>query len=210
MTVQHRGGGRQQWIFERAGRSGMELVGGRVRLEPLEERHHDGLCEAVCDGNLWELGVTMVPHPSDVRGFMADAVAAREAGRELAYATVDLATGRIAGSTRLMVINTVHRRLEIGWTFLGRTWQRTGVNTEAKLLMLTHAFEDLGMNRVELLTDVRNAASWAAIARLGAIQEGIMRQHMVMRDGHVRDTVVFALTRPLRVFPAFDVWPLAT
>ncbi|GLX23486.1 MULTISPECIES: GNAT family N-acetyltransferase [Streptomyces] len=173
----------------------MQLEGGRVRLEPLEQRHHDGLCDAVRDGNLWELAVTLVPRPGDVRGFIADAVAAREAGREVAYATVDLATGRIAGSTRLMMINTAHRRLEIGWTFLGRTWQRTGVNAEAKLLMLTHAFEDLGMNRVELLTDVRNSASRAAIARLGATQEGIMRQHMVMRDGHVRDTVVFALTR---------------
>ncbi|WP_405982875.1 GNAT family N-acetyltransferase [Streptomyces sp. NBC_00158] len=174
----------------------MELVGGRVRLEPLEQRHHDGLCEAVRDGNLWELAVTLVPHPKDVRGFIADAVTAREAGRELAYATVDIATGQVAGSTRLMMINTVHRRLEIGWTFLGRTWQRTGVNAEAKLLMLTHAFEDLGMNRVELLTDVRNTASRAAIARLGATEEGVLRHHMVMRDGHVRDTVVFALTRP--------------
>ncbi|MFJ3876547.1 GNAT family N-acetyltransferase [Streptomyces sp. NPDC090077] len=174
----------------------MELVGERVRLEPLEQRHHDGLFEAVRDGSLWELAVTLVPHPRDVRGFIADAVAAREDGRELAYATVDPATGRIAGSTRLMMINTAHRRLEIGWTFLGRTWQRTGMNAEAKLLMLTYAFEELGMNRVELLTDVRNAASRAAIARLGATQEGIMRRHMVMRDGHVRDTVVFALTGP--------------
>ncbi|MFF5701079.1 GNAT family N-acetyltransferase [Streptomyces sp. NPDC012794] len=173
-----------------------ELTGERVRLEPLDHRHHDGLCEAVSDGALWELAVTLVPRPEDVRGFIADAVAAREAGREGAYATVDLATGRIAGSTRLMMINTEHRRLEIGWTFLGRTWQRTGVNAEAKLLMLTHAFEELGMNRVELLTDERNAASRAAIARLGATEEGIMRQHMVMRDGHVRNTVIYALTRP--------------
>lgn len=127
---------------------------------------------------------------------MADAVAAREAGTDRAYATVDLATGRIAGSTRLMRIDTAHRRLEIGWTFLGRTWQRTGVNAEAELLMLAHAFEELGMNRVELLTDVRNAASRAAIARLGATREGVVRRHMVMRDGHVRDTVIFSLTRP--------------
>ncbi|MCF3179777.1 GNAT family N-acetyltransferase [Streptomyces polychromogenes] len=179
-----------------AGQAVAELTGGRVRLEPLDHRHHDGLCEAVRDGSLWELAVTLVPHPDDVRGFITDAVAGREAGTELAYATVDLATGRIAGSTRLMRIDTANRRLEIGWTFLGRTWQRTGVNAEAKLLMLTHAFEELGMNRVELLTDVRNAASRAAIARLGATQEGILRRHMVMRDGHVRDTVVFSLTRP--------------
>lgn len=177
-------------------RATAELTGGRVRLEPLDHRHHDGLCAAIADGRLWELAVTLVPHPDEVRGFIDDAIAARAAGTQLAYATVDLATGRIAGSTRLMAINTTHRRLEIGWTFLGRTWQRTAVNTEAKLLMLTHAFEELGMNRVELLTDARNAASRAAITRLGAVEEGVMRQHMVMRDGHVRDTVVHALTRP--------------
>ncbi|MET9960393.1 GNAT family protein [Streptomyces sp. NPDC006326] len=178
------------------GQAAGELAGERVRLEPLEQRHHDGLCEAIRDGSLWELAVTLVPHPDEVRGFIDDAVAARAVGTQLAYATVDSATGRIAGSTRLMAIDPVNRRLEIGWTFLGRTWQRTGVNAEAKLLMLTHAFEVLGMNRVELLTDVRNSASRAAIARLGATQEGVLRHHMVMRDGWIRDTVVFSLTRP--------------
>ncbi len=167
-----------------------------MRLEPLEQRHHDGLCEAIRDGNLWELPVTLVPHPDEVRGFIDDAVAARAEGTQFAYATVDRATGRIAGSTRLMAVNAANRRLEIGWTFLGRTWQRTGLNREAKLLMLTHAFEVLGMNRVELLTDVRNSASRAAIAALGATQEGVLRHHMVMRDGWIRDTAVFSITRP--------------
>lgn len=148
-----------------------ELVGERVRLEPLELRHHDGLCEAVRDGSLWELAVTIVPHPDDVRGFIEDAIAARAAGTQIPYATVDAATGRVIGSTRLMVINTANRRLEIGWTFLAASWQRSGANTEAKLLMLTHAFEALGMNRVELLTDVRNAKSRAAITRIGAKPE---------------------------------------
>ncbi|MEV7726445.1 GNAT family protein [Streptomyces sp. NPDC087917] len=175
---------------------GGELGGRRVRLEPLDHRHHDGLCEAVRDGKLWELAVTMVPHPDDVREFIAAGIEAREAGTARPYATVDLATGRIVGSTRLMMINTEHRRLEIGWTFIGRSRQRTGINVEAKLLMLTHAFEDLGVNRVELLTDLRNSASRAAIARLGATEEGVMRAHMVMPDGHVRDTVLYALTRP--------------
>ncbi|MGW6690196.1 GNAT family N-acetyltransferase [Streptomyces sp. NPDC054961] len=173
-----------------------ELVGERVRLEPLELRHHDGLCEAVREGSLWELSVTIVPHPDEVRGFIEDAVAARAEGTQIPYATVDAATGRVVGSTRLMMINTTHRRLEIGWTFLAASRQRTGVNAEAKLLMLTHAFEVMGMNRVELLTDVRNAKSRAAIERLGATQEGVLRHHMIMRDGWVRDTAVYAITRP--------------
>ncbi|MFC9310071.1 GNAT family N-acetyltransferase [Streptomyces sp. NPDC057011] len=172
------------------------LVGRRVRLEPLERRHHDGLCEAIRDGRLWELPVTIVPHPEDVPAFIEDALAAREAGTQLAYATVDLATGRTAGSTRLMMINTLYRRLEIGFTFLGASWQGTGLNTEAKLLMLTHAFEVMGMNRVELLTDVRNARSRAAIEGLGATHEGVLRHHMVMRDGWIRDTAVYSITRP--------------
>ncbi|MFC9294700.1 GNAT family N-acetyltransferase [Streptomyces sp. NPDC057010] len=171
-------------------------MGRRVRLEPLERRHHDGLCEAIRDGRLWELPVTIVPHPEDVPAFIEDALAAREAGTQLAYATVDLATGRTAGSTRLMMINTLYRRLEIGFTFLGASWQGTGLNTEAKLLMLTHAFEVMGMNRVELLTDVRNARSRAAIEGLGATHEGVLRHHMVMRDGWIRDTAVYSITRP--------------
>ncbi|WP_328864116.1 GNAT family N-acetyltransferase [Streptomyces virginiae] len=181
--------------MERANASG-ELVGERVRLEPLEPRHHDPLCEAVRDGSLWELAVTTVPHPDDVRGFIEDAMTARAEGTQIPYATVDAATGRVVGSTRLMMINTAQRRLEIGWTFLARSWQGTGVNTEAKALMLTHAFETMEMNRVELLTDVRNARSRAAIAGLGATHEGVLRQHMVMRDGWIRDTAVYSITRP--------------
>ncbi|MFD8884444.1 GNAT family N-acetyltransferase [Streptomyces erythrochromogenes] len=172
------------------------LVGERVLLEPLAHRHHDGLCEAIRDGKLWELPVTTVPQPDEVHGFIDDALAARAAGTQIPYATVDAATGRIAGSTRLMAINTPCRRLEIGFTFLGASWQGTGVNTEAKLLMLQHAFEAMGMNRVELLTDVRNARSRAAIAALGATHEGVLRHHMVMRDGWIRDTAVYSITRP--------------
>lgn len=173
-----------------------ELAGERVRLEPLEPRHHDGLCEAVRDGSLWELAVTIVPHPDDVRGFIDDAVEARAQGHQIPYATVDASTGRVIGSTRLMVINTANRRLEIGWTFLAESRQRSGANTEAKLLMLTHAFEAMGMNRVELLTDVRNAKSRAAITRIGAQHEGVLRHHVVMRDGWIRDTAVYSITRP--------------
>ncbi|MFD4866991.1 GNAT family N-acetyltransferase [Streptomyces sp. NPDC058412] len=172
------------------------LVGERVRLEPLAHRHHDGLCEAIRDGRLWELPVTTVPHPDEVRGFIDDALAERARGTQIAYATVDLATGRVAGSTRLMAIDTAYRRLEIGFTFLGGSWQGTGANTEAKLLMLTHAFEAMGMNRVEFLTDVRNSRSRAAISGLGATLEGVLRHHMVMRDGWIRDSAVYSVTRP--------------
>ncbi|MEU9081173.1 GNAT family protein [Streptomyces sp. NPDC048357] len=172
------------------------LTGERVRLEPLAHRHHDGLCEAVREGRLWDLPVTMVPHPDEVRGFIDEALAERARGTQIAYATVDLATGRIAGSTRLMAINTAFRRLEIGFTFLGASWQGTGANTEAKLLMLTHAFEAMGMNRVEFLTDVRNGRSRAAISGLGATLEGVLRHHMVMRDGWIRDSAVYSITRP--------------
>ncbi|MFJ3728153.1 GNAT family N-acetyltransferase [Streptomyces sp. NPDC090045] len=179
-----------------AGRADDGLAGDRVRLEPLAHRHHDGLCEAIRDGRLWELPVTIVPHPDEVRGFIDDALAARAQGTQIAYATVDVATGRIAGSTRLMAINTAYRRLEIGFTFLGGTWQGTGVNTEAKLLMLAHAFEVMGMNRVEFLTDVRNSRSRAAISGLGATHEGVLRHHMVMRDGWIRDSAVYSITRP--------------
>ncbi|WP_328928764.1 GNAT family N-acetyltransferase [Streptomyces sp. NBC_00190] len=175
---------------------GGALAGERVRLEPLAHRHHDGICEAIRDGSLWELPVTTVPHPRDVPAFIEDALAEREAGTQITYATVDRATGRVAGSTRLMMINPPHRRLEIGYTFLGASWQGTGLNTEAKLLMLTHAFEVMGMHRVELLTDVRNSRSRAAIARLGATHEGVLRHHMVMRDGWIRDTAVYSITRP--------------
>ncbi|MFE5753398.1 GNAT family N-acetyltransferase [Streptomyces massasporeus] len=178
------------------GLEAITLAGTYVRLEPFTHGHHDGLCEAVRDGELWKLQVTLVPHPRDVGAFIDDALAAHAAGSQLAFATIDLATGRIAGSTRFMAVNLPNRRLEIGFTFLGRSWQRTAVNTEAKLLMLTHAFESLGMNRVEFLTDVRNSTSRAAITRLGATHEGVLRQHMVMRDGWIRDSALYSITGP--------------
>lgn len=172
------------------------LEGEDVRLEPLSPQHHDGLCAAVRDGRLWDLQVTLVPHPRDIRRFIDQALDAYEAGNQLAFAIVDIASGQIVGSTRFMAVNLPYQRVEIGFTFLGRSWQRTAINTEAKLLMLTHAFEEHAMNRVEFLTDVRNATSRAAITRLGATQEGILRSHMVMRDGWIRDSVLFSITAP--------------
>ncbi len=170
------------------------LVGRHVRLEPLAASHLPGLALAIEDGRLWELPFTFVPPPAEVAGLLANAEAAFAAGRELAFATVDAAKGRVVGSTRFRNIEAAHRRVEIGFTFLAASAQRTAINTEAKCLMLTHAFEVWGCNRVELLTDERNTRSRQAIARLGAVQEGLLRSHMVMRDGFVRNSVIFSIT----------------
>lgn len=172
------------------------LSGRRVRLEPLDRRHLAGLADAIEDGRLWELPVTFVPHPDELDGFLSDAEAATAAGRELAFATLDLESGRVLGSTRFRCIEAAHRRVEIGFTFLAASSQRTHVNTEAKWLMLRHAFESWGCHRVELLTDERNARSRRAIERIGGQQEGILRHHMVMRDGFIRNSVLFSIVAP--------------
>lgn len=171
------------------------LEGTYVRLEPLSPAHKQGLCEAISDGELWNLFVTLVPHPSAIDTFLDDARVAYEAGDGLAFATIDRATTRVAGSTRFKNANLPNRRVEIGFTFLGESWQGTSVNTEAKLLMLTHAFETLGMNRVELLTDYLNERSRRAILRLGAKEEGVLRNHMVMPNGRIRDSVLYSIIK---------------
>ena len=171
------------------------LEGEYVRLEPLCEEHRQGLCEAIADGELWNLYVTLVPHPSQIDEFLSNARAAYESGDGLAFATVDRATRRVAGSTRFMRASFPNRRVEIGFTFLGNAWQRTSVNTEAKLLMLAHAFERLDMNRVEFLTDYLNDRSRRAILRLGAKEEGVLRSHMVMPNGRIRDSVLYSIVR---------------
>lgn len=170
------------------------LTGTRIELQPLEElQHRERLAAAIRDGELWRIEETVVPHPDDLGAFFFDADKALTEGRELAFATVDRATGEVAGSTRFRMFEPAHRRVEIGFTFLAQRYQRTFANSEAKLLMLTHAFDVLGLNRVEFLTDVRNAPSRAAIARLGAAQEGIQRSHFILRDGYVRDSVLFSV-----------------
>ncbi len=154
-----------------------------------------GLAAAIEDGELWTIPVTFVPHPQDLAPFFAFAEEAFQAGRELAFAIIDKASGAVAGSTRFRCIELGHRRAEIGFTFLGRSWQRSHINTEAKYLMLRHAFDTWELNRVELLTDVLNIQSRQAIARIGAREEGVLRNHMVMRDGRIRDSVVFSIVR---------------
>lgn len=169
------------------------LEGRRVRLEPLTMAHHDALWEIAKDPELWRLATTDVREPQDLWRYMETAVREQAEGRSLPFATVAREAGRPVGSTRFGSIDRLNRRVEIGWTWLGRAWQRTGVNTEAKLLMLTHAFETLGCIRVELKTDALNQQSRAAIARLGAREEGTMRKHMITERGRFRDSVYYSI-----------------
>lgn len=172
------------------------LEGQHVRLEPLDTSHKEGLCQAISDGELWKIFVTLVPHPDDIDQFFYNAKSAQERGEGLAFATIDKSgNSQIAGSTRFMNANMPNKRVEIGFTFLGKTWQRSRLNTEAKLLMLTHAFETLGLNRVELMTDYLNTTSRQAILRLGAKEEGVLRNHSIMPDGRERDSVVFSIVK---------------
>jgi RimJ/RimL family protein N-acetyltransferase len=169
------------------------LEGKCVRLEPLSLQHKQGLCDAIRDGELWNLFVTLVPHPDAIDTFFTNAQVALENNEGLAFATIDKATNKVVGSTRFMKANLPNKRVEIGFTFLGTSWQKTHINTEAKLLMLTHAFETMALNRVELLTDFLNTTSRNAILRLGAKEEGILRNHMIMPDGRVRDSVIYSI-----------------
>lgn len=171
------------------------LDGSRVKLEPLSTSHAKGLREVIVDGELWKSPLTFVPHPDDLDVFFNSAETAFNQRKELAFATINKQDNTLVGSTRFRCIDSQHKRLEIGFTFIARSKQRTHINTEAKYLMLTHAFEQWHCNRVELLTDVLNAQSRKAIARIGATEEGILRSHMIMRDGRVRDSVIFSITQ---------------
>lgn len=171
------------------------LEGQKVRLEPLSLTHKDGLCEAILDGELWNLFVTLVPPINEINTFFHNAEMAYESGDSLVFAIIDKATNKVAGSTRFMKANFPNKRLEIGFTFLGETWQKTGINTEAKFLLLSHVFETLQFNRVELITDYLNTKSRNAILRLGAKEEGILRSHMIMPNGRVRDSVLYSIVK---------------
>jgi RimJ/RimL family protein N-acetyltransferase len=178
----------------------IELRGPRVALEPMRSAHAAGLAAALGDGELWTLWVTTLPRPEELPRYLADAEAARLAGREVPFVMIELGTGQVVGSTRYRNMDLGNRRVEIGSTFIAASWQRTHVNTEVKYLMLRHAFEGPWQcNRVELVTDRLNERSRTAIRRLGALEEGILRQHMVMRDGRVRDSVMHSIVR--------DEWP---
>jgi RimJ/RimL family protein N-acetyltransferase len=168
------------------------LQGRHVRLEPLHETHAEGLRAAAADGALWTLAYTSVPEPGAVDAWIASALAKQAAGEQLPF-TVRDAAGRIVGSTRFYELAPETPRLCIGYTWYARSVQRTGLNTEAKLLLLGHAFEVLDCAGVGFHTSTRNTASRAAIARLGAREEGILRHHLRHRDGSLRDTVCFSI-----------------
>jgi RimJ/RimL family protein N-acetyltransferase len=169
------------------------LEGRHVRLEPLDDTHFEGLCAIAFDEALWRLQVSRMRDREDLRRYVAIARADQLRGSALPFATIDRASGQVIGSTRFGNIERIHRRVEIGWTWLARPWQRTAANTEAKLLMLTHAFERWGCLRVELKTDVLNEQSRRAMLRIGAREEGILRSHMQAWDGRRRDTVHFSI-----------------
>ena len=169
------------------------LEGRLVRLEPLSMDHHAALCAVGFDPELWRWTLNLVETPEQMREYMKAALDAQARGSELPFATCERASGRAVGSTRFGNIDRANRRVEIGWTWIARPWQRTAVNTEAKYLMLRHAFEQWGCVRVELKTDVLNEASRAALRRLGAKEEGVLRRHMITATGRIRDTVYYSI-----------------
>lgn len=173
----------------------------RLTLRPLSLADVPALGEAASDGDLWEKKTTTVPQPEGFEAYVQKALELQAAGLALPFATVVNEGSRIIGSTRYMNIDAANHRVEIGTTWIAKSWQRTFVNTHAKFLMLRHAFEVLGCNAVELRTHRLNDQSRAAIERLGAKLDGILRQHMIMPDGHIRDTAVYSIIR--------DEWPEA-
>ena len=171
------------------------LEGQRVRLIPMTRDHVDALFKAANFPAIWEhTGTFPIKTVDDMRRYVDVAFAERDAGHAIPFVTTDPATGEVIGSTRFANVNLRDHRVEIGWTWMRPDRQRTGVNGEAKSLMLRHAFETWGALRVEIKTDVRNARSRAAIERIGGTCEGIFRQHMIVRDGRVRDTVYYSIT----------------
>ncbi|MGI5165158.1 GNAT family N-acetyltransferase [Spirillospora sp. CA-253888] len=170
------------------------LTGRYVRLEPLAPEHAEGLFEAGKDADVWTW--LNEPKPADVaaaRAQIVDALAARERRERLPWAQIDVATGEVAGTTSYYAITPAHRGLAIGYTWLGARWHRTGLNTEAKLLLMGRAFDDLGAVRVEWHTHVHNERSRRAIQRLGAAFEGVHRNHRIRPDGSLRDTATYAM-----------------
>jgi len=169
------------------------LEGRHVRLEPLSLAHHDRLCAVGLDAELWRWGLSTLATPADMRAYIETALAWQAQGTAVPFAIVARATGQVVGSTRYANIERADRRLEIGWTWLARAAQRTPANTEAKYLLLRHAFEVLGCIRVEFKTDVLNEPSRAALLRIGAKQEGILLSHMVTASGRIRDSMYFSI-----------------
>jgi len=170
-----------------------------VRLEPLTLAHEHPLIDAARDGELWNTDVTIIPQREGMKDYIAAALDGLARGTELPFVIVGKMANQIVGTTRFYEIFPNDRKCAIGYTWLAKSAQRTSINTEAKLLLLTHAFEAWKCVRVELITDVRNEQSRAAILRLGAKQEGILRKHLILPSGRVRDSVFFSIID--------DEWP---
>jgi N-acetyltransferase len=164
-----------------------------VRLEPLAREHRDAIAQAAADGELWKLWFTSVPEPAQTETYIAQALAGHEAGHMLPFAVRELSSGAIVGSTRYHDILKASDRVEIGYTWYAKRWQKSHVNTACKLLLLGHAFDELGCKVVGLRTDNFNFASQRAIEALGAKKDGVIRHHQPRRDGTIRDTVMYSI-----------------
>ena len=169
------------------------LEGKGVRLEPLTQAHHAQLCEIGLDDELWRLTTTIIRTPEDMKKYIDAAAKDFSDGKALPFAIIEKASGKAVGSTRFGNIDTTHRRVEIGWTWIARQWQRTFINTETKYLLLSHAFDTLGCMRVEFKTDSTNSRSRNALMRIGAKEEGVFRNHMIMPGGRIRHSVYFSI-----------------
>jgi RimJ/RimL family protein N-acetyltransferase len=175
--------------------SPVTLEGSLVRLEPLSREHLDGLAAVALDPLIWRFTTARPTDRAGLEAWLETALSNAAAGTDVPFATVDQASGKPIGSTRFMSIVPEHRRLEIGWTWLGRDWQRTGANREAKYLQMRHAFEVLDANRVEFKTDSRNEAARGGLLGIGGTFEGIFRNHMIMPDGLLRHSAWYSVTR---------------
>lgn len=169
------------------------LEGTHVRLEPLGLQHLEPLCAVGLDPAIWEKATSVIRTEADMRRYILTALEWHAQGTALAFAIVDRSSHTVVGSTRYANIDEGNKRLEIGWTWIGRPWQRTYVNTEAKYLLLCHAFETLGCVRVEFKTDALNTRSRAALTRIGATEEGTLRNHMIVEGGRYRNSVYFSI-----------------
>jgi RimJ/RimL family protein N-acetyltransferase len=169
------------------------LDGSFVRLEPMTMEHHQGLTEVGLDPEIWRRAIAPIRTPEEMRSYMETALRLQAEGTALPFVTIERSSGRIVGSTRFGNYDRPNHRAEIGWTWLAPPWQRTVTNTEAKYLMLTHAFERLGCVRVELKTDVLNSPSRNAILRIGGKEEGVFRKHTLTWTGRYRDSIYYSI-----------------
>lgn len=169
------------------------LEGEFVRLEPMRVDHLPALCKVGLEPSLWELTANVVNDASDLERYVRSALADQMLAKAIPFVTIDRESGTVVGSTRFGNIDTANRKTEIGWTWIHPKWQRTVINTEAKLLMLTHAFEVWKCIRVELKTDVKNIQSQKTMKRIGCKEEGVLRNHMITESGRFRDSVYFSI-----------------